>query len=102
MSSLRMTMFVAVLLMMLLFLQYRLWFESGGIREMLQLKKSLTQQVDSNAILKKQNDELLHEIKQIKTSPDAIESRARDELGMIKRNEVFYQVIKNEKMDDDK
>ncbi|OGT60960.1 MAG: hypothetical protein A3F14_01940 [Gammaproteobacteria bacterium RIFCSPHIGHO2_12_FULL_43_28] len=100
MSGLRFHGIALLLLMVLAFLQYRLWFESGGIRDMLQLKKNLTQQAEENDALKKQNEDLLLQVKQIKSNPDAIESRARDELGMIKKDEVFYQVIRSNKSDE--
>lgn len=82
------------LLVALVFLQYRLWFEQGGIKDMLRLKKALAVQAEENAQLQKRNDELLLQIRRLQKSGDAVEARARNELGMIKKDETFYQVIK--------
>jgi cell division protein FtsB len=89
-----MILLIAMLVLMLLFLQYRLWFESGGIRDMWHLQKALTQQTLENERLKKHNDELLFQIRRLQNSQDAAESYARDELGMVKKDEKFYQIIK--------
>lgn len=83
-----------ILLIMLIFLQYRLWFESAGIIDMLRLKKTLAVEVQQNEELKKRNQELLEQVKYLQNNNDAVEARARNELGMIKKGETFYQVIK--------
>lgn len=83
-----------ILLVVLVFLQYRLWFEPGGIIDMMRLKKKLTVEAVQNEQLKKRNQELLAEVQYLQKNNKAIESRARDELGMIKKGETFYQVVK--------
>lgn len=77
-----------------IFLQYRLWFEEGGIHDMVKLKKMLAMQTAENDTLKKRNDDLLFQIQRIQNSRDAAEARARSELGMVKKGETFYQVVK--------
>lgn len=94
MFRLRNGVIVVVMLGVLFFLQYRLWFESGGIRDMARLKKMLSAQAVENDKLKKRNDELLVQIERIQNSQDASEARARSELGMVKQGEIFYQVVK--------
>ena len=94
MSGMRLKILCGILLFVLAFLQYRLWFESGGIREMVSLKKTLSQQALENDKLKKRNEELLFQIKRLQNSKDATESRARNELGMIKKDETFYQIVR--------
>jgi cell division protein FtsB len=76
------------------FLQYRLWFESDGIRDMVMLKQTLAEQSSQNDKLKKRNEALLFQIQRLQNSQDAPESRARNELGMIKKDETFYQIVK--------
>ena len=89
------TKFVPMLLLILLiFLQYRLWFETGGIIDMLRVKKQLAQQVSMNDKLKKRNEKLSRQVQYLQASNDAVESRARNELGMIKKDETYYQVVK--------
>lgn len=85
---------LTVLTVGLVFLQYRLWFEAGGIRDLMQLKRTLVAQEKVNDKLKKGNDELLFQVQRLQHSDDSIESRARNELGMIKKDETFYQVVK--------
>lgn len=90
----RLNMIAIVLFLVLAYLQYRLWFEPGGIKDMKVLKDSLALQTKENDKLKKRNEELLFQIQRIQHSEDAAESRARNELGMIKKNETFYQIVK--------
>lgn len=94
MTFLRWNPLLIILLGVLVFLQYRLWFEPGGIIEMLQLKKQLTIEQLQNEKLKKQNQSILLQVQQLQKNRDAVESRARQELGMIKKGETFYQVVK--------
>lgn len=82
------------LILLLVFLQYRLWFDTDGIQHLYDLKKQLSLQTEENAKLKKRNEELLGEIRLLQANQNAIEAHARQELGMIKKDEVFYQVIK--------
>ncbi len=81
------------LLGMLIFLQYRLWFGSDSMREMVQLKKQLAAEQVKNEELKKQNEHVRLQVQQLQKNEDAIELRARQELGMIKKGETFYQVV---------
>jgi len=94
MANLRVTLLAIVLLGVLFFLQYRLWFESGGIRDLLQLKKALFLQTEENEKLKKRNEALVFQIQRLQHSSDAPEARARNELGMIKKGETFYQIVR--------
>ena len=75
-------------------LQYPLWFGKGGWTRVRDLERSLAMQNDSNARLKARNDALDAEVRDLKEGNDAIEERARLELGMVKRDETFYQVVK--------
>jgi len=93
MPNRRLIIVIAAFLTFLLFLQYRLWFDSGGIRDMLKLKQALTKQVAVNDTLKKHNAELTFQIARNHHSVDATEARARNELGMIKEGETFYQIV---------
>lgn len=94
MLSIRTSAILVVMTGALIFLQYRLWFEDGGIRDMLKLKKMLEIQTVENDKLKKRNEVLLFQIQRIQNSRDAAEARARGELGMVKKGETFYQVVK--------
>ncbi len=82
-----------LLIALIIFIQYRLWFDAGGILAMQQLKKQLTLQTTENEQLKQRNDNLVLQIQNLQSNQDAIESRARQELGMIKKGETFYQLV---------
>ena len=97
MSSTRFYLILSGLSILLIFFQYRLWFQESGMRDMLKAKKLLAQQVVVNEKLKKQNEELLMQVERMQTSENTTESRARNELGMIKDDEVFYQIVPTKK-----
>lgn len=94
MTSFRFRALPLILIAVLGFLQYCLWFEPGGIIDMLRIKKELALQVSHNEKIKKRNEKLIQQIQYLQASNDAIEERARRELGMVKKGETFYQVVK--------
>lgn len=77
----------------LLILQYKLWFDEGGIDRYWHLKGSISEQTAQNDDLKQRNEMLKAEIKDLKQGQEAIEERARTGLGMVKKGETFYQVV---------
>jgi cell division protein FtsB len=82
-----------VLAGLLLALQYPLWIGKGSWMRVWDLDRSLAQQQAVNAKLKARNDALDADVKDLKQGTEALEERARLELGMIRRDEVFYQVV---------
>ncbi len=88
-----------ILLGLLLLLQYRLWLGDGGIPEVLQLQDEVASVKQDVEQLKQRNQALDAEVQDLKTGLDAIEERARSELGMIKQGETYYQVIENKSQD---
>lgn len=78
---------------LLLLLQYPLWFGSGGVFAVWQLKREIAMQQTENARLRERNAALTAEVNDLKQGSAAIEERARAELGMVKKGETFYQVI---------
>jgi cell division protein FtsB len=82
------------LVILLVFFQYRLWFSSNGILDMVHLKKQLEVQTQENQQLEKRNQGLLQQVHKLQNNKDVIESRARHELGMTKKDETFYQAVK--------
>ena len=79
---------------LLLAIQYPLWFGKGGWLRVRDLDRQLAAQRDGNAKLKARNDALDAEVRDLKQGTEAVEERARMELGMIRKDEVFYQVLK--------
>lgn len=84
---------VATLSVVLVLLQFKLWLGSGSFAEVYQLHQAIEVQQQENAKLKERNLALEAEVTDLKHGMDAIEERARLELGMIKRNETFFRVI---------
>jgi cell division protein FtsB len=84
---------VILLIILLAVLQYKLWFASGSFVETRHLKKQIAAQKAENAKLEEKNDTLMADTEALKKNSDAIESFARKDLGMIKNDEVFYQVV---------
>ena len=83
----------AALAGLLLLLQYPLWFGKGGWLKVRDLDRQLAEQQATNGRLKARNDALDAEVRDLKEGQAAIEERARLELGMIRQDEVFYQVV---------
>jgi cell division protein FtsB len=74
-------------------IQTPLWFGKGGWLRVWDLDRQLAQVRKSNEALRTRNAALDAEVRDLKTGYDAIEERARSELGMIRQDEVFYQVL---------
>lgn len=83
-----------ILVVILVILQYRLWFASDGLMHVFHLQNEIKQQQAKNDDLVKGNEFLLDEINSLKQGGVEIESRARNDLGMVKKGEVFYQIVK--------
>jgi len=86
----------ALLILMLLGLQYRLWVGEGSLAEVRALKKQLAKQQAQLQELQQTNQALRAEVQSLKQDDAAIEARARSELGMIREGEVYYQVLEPE------
>jgi len=81
------------LLGIFLFLQYKLWFAENGILTSHKLKVQLSIKTNENALMQKKNDDIVKQIETLKSDQAALESLARQELGMIKKQETFYQTM---------
>ena len=93
MNQLPWRIFAIALLIAALALQYRLWLSDSGIREVHRLQNAVSAQKQQNVELKERNDQLAAEVKDLKEGLDAVEERARSDLGMVGANETFYQVV---------
>jgi cell division protein FtsB len=83
----------SALLVIVLLLQYRLWLSGDGVSELRRLASAVEAQKAENSELEERNQQLAAEVQDLKAGMAAIEERARSELGMIGRNETFYQVV---------
>ncbi len=82
----------AILLFLFLLLQYDLWVGDGSMATVYHLQQAVQNQKQENAKLKKRNAVLAADVQDLKHGLKAVEERARNELGMIKKGETFIQV----------
>ena len=83
-----------VLALLLLILQWQLWTGRGSVPEVSRLEDKLSEQKESNARAALANDRLGSEVNDLKEGLEMVEERARQELGMVKPDEVFVQMTK--------
>ncbi len=88
-----MRLLAVVLVILIAAIQTPLWFGKGGWLRVWELDRQLAQGPKSTDELRARNAALDAEVRDLKTGYDAIEERARSELGMIRQDEVFYQVL---------
>lgn len=85
--------FLAILLVLL---QYRLWLSHDGLPSLLRLHHQVEKQRLDNEKLTERNQVLAAEVQDLKSGLDALEERARSELGMIREGETFFHVIEEQ------
>ena len=86
--------YVALLLLILLLaLEVKLWTGEWSMREVWRMRERVAEQKQENLKLKQRNEALSAEVQDLKNGNEAIEERARSELGLIKPGETFYQVV---------
>lgn len=84
---------IAILVLLIALLQYRLWFGDGNLREFQRLHQRIDELKREGAKRRDRNAALEAEVKDLKQGVDAIEERARQDLGMIKEGETYVQII---------
>ncbi len=82
-----------IFVILIALLQYPLWLGKGSWLRVWDLNRQVHTQQEKNTALKARNSMLDAEVRDLKSGKAAIEERARSELGMIKQDEVFFQVI---------
>ncbi|OHT24906.1 cell division protein FtsB [Providencia stuartii] len=83
-----------LLIAVLAWTQYSLWLGKNGIHDYVRVKDDVAAQKIINSRLKVRNEQLFAEINDLNDGQDAIEERARTELGMVKPGESFYRMVK--------
>ena len=74
-------------------LQWQLWFSDGGLRERTFLREQIESHKHDNMTLRQRNINLEREILDLKQGDEVIERRAREKLGLVKSDEIFYQFV---------
>ncbi|MCB1841672.1 MAG: cell division protein FtsB [Halioglobus sp.] len=84
---------LAVLVALLLLLQYRLWFAEGSLAEQQRLKRQVQEQTRINEELRDRNAVLEREVLELQNGNAGVEQRAREQLGLVREGETFFQVV---------
>ena len=84
---------LAFFILFVALLQYRLWHGDGGIAEITALQLRLDDLKEQVEEKKERNETLYAEVEDLRKGQEALEERARDELGMIRDGETFFQVL---------
>ena len=82
-----------ILVALFVLLQYPLWLGKGGWLKVCELDRQVEVQKETNQQTQTRNAVLDAEVRDLKQGTEAIEERARNELGMVKRGEVFFQIV---------
>ena len=88
-----MRLLIVLLVFVFIALQYRLWFGDGSLSEVVQLSRELELQKKKLQALAERNRKLEAQVLDLQNGFDAYEERARNDLGMIKKGETFFQII---------
>ena len=84
------------LILLLLLLQYRLWLAEGGLAEVVRLRERIESERERNEMLEARNHSLEQQVLELQSGKRVIEQRAREDLGLIKEGEIYYQFPSNQ------
>ena len=87
---------IAVLILIFIGLQYRLWVGEGSFADIYRLQEQVGEQEIENIELEERNAVLFNEVNELQTGMDAIEEHARNELGLIKEGETFFLLVEDD------
>ncbi len=82
-----------ILVVLVVLIQYPLWLGKGGWLRVWDVDRQLAGQRAKNEMLQARNDALAAEVRDLKQGYEAIEERARFELGLVRKDEVFFQIV---------
>lgn len=84
---------LVIFILLLIILQYSLWFGQEGVDKTFLLKKKIAKQQQLNLGLYKKNELLAQQVSRLKHDKSRVETLAREKIGMVKPDETYYQVI---------
>ena len=84
---------IFLLVSLLVLVQFRLWVGDESIAEVWRLRRAIEHQSAENALLKSRNQRLEAEVHDLKNGLEAVEERARFELGMVRKDEIYFQIV---------
>ncbi len=88
-----MRLLIIMLLALVCALQYRLWFGPHSVKEYFKHQEELAVHLVSNQEFEKRNKMLMADVADLQSGLDSIEERSRNELGLIKQDEVFFRLV---------
>ncbi len=88
-----MKLLIGILVVLLCLLQYRLWYGDANVFQVQDFERQIDELKQQAVALKARNDVLEAEVKDLRNGIEALEERARQDLGMIKKGETFFQII---------
>ncbi len=86
---------IVLLIALLALVQFRLWVGDESLAEVWRLRHAIERQASQNALLESRNQRLEARVRDLKNGLEAVEERARLELGMIRRGEIYFQIIED-------
>ena len=92
---------LVILLLVIAGLQYRLWWGEGGRLELQRLQQQAEGYARENQLLRQRNAELAQQVMDLKAGQVVLEQRAREELGLTRDDEMFYQFVEPEPEDEE-
>ena len=84
-----------MLIALLALVQFRLWVGDESLAEVWRLRQAIVSQTSENALLSSRNQRLEADVRDLKNGLEAVEERARLELGMIRKGEIYFQIIED-------
>lgn len=84
---------IVLLVLLLALVQFRLWVGEESLAEVWRLRQAIEQQSAENVLFKSRNQRLEAEVRDLKNGLEAVEERARLELGMIRKDEIYFQIV---------
>lgn len=86
---------IALLVVLLVLVQFRLWVGEESLAEVWRLRQAIEHQSSENVLFKGRNQRLEAEVRDLKNGLEAVEERARLELGMIRKDEIYFQIVED-------
>ena len=86
---------IVLLVCLLALVQFRLWVGVESLAEVWRLRQAIAHQSSENILFKSRNQRLEAEVRDLKNGLEAVEERARLELGMVRKDEIYFQIIED-------
>lgn len=92
-----MRLLLLILVLLTAAIQYPLWWGKGGWMRVHQLQQDIAAQQDTNQALLARNNAMQAEVQDLKSGSEAVEERARRDLGLVKKGEIYVQILSPKK-----